>query len=81
MTLLGVHDLSERGIGTVDWMVDVIYTGHDANKRGGPDYSWWRDRGIEVVCRLDDGQGTIPTAQHYDAFAQRCANVIADSRG
>ena len=81
MSIHGLHDLSERGIGLVGWMVDVVYTGHDPAMRGGPDYRWWRDNGIEVICRLDDGEGTIPLPQFHDAFAQRCANVVEDSQG
>ncbi|MBI4789947.1 MAG: N-acetylmuramoyl-L-alanine amidase [Chloroflexi bacterium] len=48
------------------------------------DYSTLANQGLGIIGRLNHGyesDGTIPHSAQYDAFAQRCANFVAGSRG
>ncbi len=49
----------------------------------GHDYRVWSDAGYTVLVRLNYsyGDGTIPPIPQYADFAQRCAAMVAASRG
>jgi len=49
----------------------------------GHDYRVWHDAGYTVLVRLNHsyGSGTIPQIADYGIFAQRCAVMVAASRG
>ncbi|MCB9137655.1 MAG: M23 family metallopeptidase [Caldilineaceae bacterium] len=66
------------------WIVFTEGIGQDPANQSGRDYRSYSDRGIGVLARLNHGyepQGTIPTSDRYAAFAQRCANFVANSQG
>lgn len=66
------------------WIVFTEAVGTDPNDRSGKDYRPWSDRGFGVLVRLNNGYhpaGTIPNESEYAAFAQRCANFVANSPG
>ncbi|MBI3536197.1 MAG: N-acetylmuramoyl-L-alanine amidase [Chloroflexi bacterium] len=50
----------------------------------GGDFSGYANAGLGVIVRLNWGygsDGTLPPSNQYDAFAQQCANYVAQSRG
>ena len=49
----------------------------------GHDYRVWSDAGYTVLVRINHsyGDGTIPQIADYGVFAQRCAAMVASSRG
>ncbi|MCB0187905.1 MAG: hypothetical protein KDE31_26735, partial [Caldilineaceae bacterium] len=70
--------------GTPGWIVFTEGIGHDPNNRSGADYRAYSNRGLGVITRLNNGyypEGTIPNSRNYAAFAQRCANFVANSQG
>lgn len=66
------------------WITATMAVGHDPNDQTGFDFSWFADRGVTVICRLNNGyfpNGTIPVPSEYANFAQRCANFVRNSKG
>lgn len=74
----GEHLLSGKG-----WVIFTEAIGCDPGDRSGRDYSQWANQGLGVIVRLNHsyGNGTLPTPDKHNAFAQRCANFVASSRG
>ncbi|MEA3344648.1 MAG: peptidoglycan recognition family protein [Chloroflexota bacterium] len=86
--LVGFHDPGGEAImleaGKPGWVLVTEAIGRDPGDQSGGDYSNLADQGLGVIVRLNNGYGstgTIPLPQHYDAFAQRCANFVANSLG
>ncbi len=87
--IYGFHDpgnwrwiLTDKG--RTGWVLVAEEIGHDPDAHSAPDYREWSDAGFGVIVRLNNGyspRGTIPHSRHYDDFAQRCANHVADSKG
>ncbi|HKZ85517.1 MAG TPA: N-acetylmuramoyl-L-alanine amidase [Anaerolineae bacterium] len=87
--IYGFHDpgnwrwiLTDKG--RTGWVLVTEEIGHDPGSHSAPDYREWSDAGFGVIIRLNNGyspRGTIPHSRHYDDFAQRCANHVADSKG
>ncbi len=70
--------------GVKGWILFTEAIGADPNNRDGRDYSQYCARGFGIISRLNNGYhpgGTIPHSSEYAAFAQRCANVVQNSRG
>ena len=66
------------------WILFNEYVGHDPTDRTGVDYSMYGDKGLGVLCRLNNGrepEGTIPHSSQYREFAQRVAQFVERSRG
>lgn len=66
------------------WILFSEAVGHDPEDRSGVDFRPFSDRGLGVICRINNGyapQGTIPHSSLYYEFAQRVANFVATSRG
>lgn len=84
-----IHGLHEPGgehlmADKPGWIVFTESIGHDPGNLSGADYSRWADAGFGVIVRLNNGyypDGTIPHAESYPAFAKRCANFVAASKG
>ena len=71
-------------LGGKGWVVFTEGIGHDPNDASGRDYAPWADAGLGVVVRLNNGygsQGTIPLAEHYLDFANRCGSYVFGSQG
>lgn len=86
--LYGLHDPGGEQFmldaGTPGWIVFTEGIGHDSNNRSGADYRAYSNRGLGVIARLNNGyypEGSIPNSRDYAAFAQRCANFVANSPG
>ncbi|MEA3335926.1 MAG: peptidoglycan recognition family protein [Chloroflexota bacterium] len=65
------------------WIVFSETIGRDPDDETGFDYSYWSEQGLGIIVRLNHGHdpdGTIPLSQHYEDFAQRCANYVANSQ-
>jgi hypothetical protein len=87
--LFGLHDpggerhMAEKG--RKGWILFTEAVGRNPADLSGRDYRPWADQGYGILVRLNHGygptEGTIPYDTHYDAFAQRCANFVAASRG
>jgi hypothetical protein len=86
--IFGLHEpggerlMEEKG--KKGWVLFTHGLGHDPNVQNGEDYRQWSDRGFGIIARLNHGYGpagTLPLPQHYDAFAQRVRNFVADSQG
>jgi hypothetical protein len=70
--------------GVRGWVTATIAIGSDPSNTGGDDFTWIANQGHTVIVRLNNGycgDGTLPTSDKYDAFAQRAANYVAASRG
>ena len=85
--LYGVHDLGAwadmvQQAGVTAWVVHTEAIGADSNDQTGKDY---RHPFLTPIVRLNyaygEGHGTIPAPDRYAAFAQRCANFVANSQG
>lgn len=66
------------------WLVFTEAIGSESNDHSGKNFAPWSNQGFGVLCRLNNGyepSGTIPHSSRCDAFAQRCANFVAASRG
>ncbi len=66
------------------WLLLDESIGHDPEARTGVDYSMYSEKGLGVLCRLNNGhepEGTIPHSSLYRDFAQRVANFVEHSRG
>jgi len=86
--LYGFHDPGGEqymlDAGTPGWIVFTESIGYDSNNRSGIDYRTYSNRGLGVITRLNNGyypHGSLPNSRNYAAFAQRCANFVANSPG
>ena len=72
----GENDLHYDG-----WVVLTRGIGRNPTDHHGEDFTRLRQT---PIVRLNHGyspHGTIPLPEHYEAFAQRCANFVAASKG
>lgn len=87
--IFGIHDPGEwmdavQSANKQGWVLVTEAIGADPNNTSGTSYTHLSSRGFGVIVRLNNGyghDGTIPTADQYDNFAQRCANWVARSPG
>lgn len=91
--LYGIHDadpspqdfLDHLNTGAVNgWVTATVAVGDNPDDHGGSDFTAISDQGHTVICRLNYGyspNGTLPAADRYDEFAQRCANFVAATQG
>ena len=86
--IFGIHEEGgERYMieaGKPGWILFTEGVGSDPSNQAGRDYSPFSNQGLGVMARLNNGyypQGTIPTSDRYEDFAQRCANFVANSPG
>ena len=86
--IFGLHDPGGEGVmltaGKPGWVLFSEAIGHDAGNLGGGNYTDYSNRNLGVLVRLNNGyapEGTIPRSSQYTAFAQRCANFVANSQG
>ncbi len=86
--IFGIHEPGGEGYmldaGRPGWIVFTEAVGSEPNDRGGKDFRPWSDRGLGVICRINNGYhpaGTIPHSSRYADFAGRCANYVAASPG
>ncbi len=86
--LYGFHDPGGEQImadaGRRGWILFTEAVGSDPNDKSGRDYRPWSDQDFGVICRINNGYGsvgTIPTPDRYADFAQRVANFVAASPG
>jgi murein DD-endopeptidase MepM/ murein hydrolase activator NlpD len=66
------------------WILATVAIGYDPNDHSGANFYAWTSRGFGVIVRLNNGYGstgTIPTVEHYEQFAARCANFVGASPG
>jgi N-acetyl-anhydromuramyl-L-alanine amidase AmpD/prefoldin subunit 5 len=85
----GEHLMTQRGV--PGWVLVTVAIGHNPNDYSSGDdlrfrgnYSPLSDQGLGVIVRLNNAygpHGTLPYAQYYADFAQRCANFVRSSRG
>jgi hypothetical protein len=79
----GEHHMAE--LGRKGWIVFTEEVGRNPADSWGKDYSSWSSQGYGVIVRINHGygpsQGTVPYSQHYEAFAQRVARFVQNSRG
>lgn len=83
-TIYAIHDVDGASFLTQNetsgWLVQAINVWNDASV----DYTPLVAQGLRVIVRLNNGygsQGTIPPPPQYDAFAQKCADWVAQSKG
>jgi murein DD-endopeptidase MepM/ murein hydrolase activator NlpD len=82
----GTHDLDGH-IHMLDkpgWLVATENLGSDPNDTTGGNYTYWTQRGFQVISRLNNGYhpvGTIPQNNEYEDFARRCANFVTATPG
>ncbi len=81
--IFGMHDRGAEnlmlGASKPGWVVVTVKAAD-----GGGDFSDLAARGLGVIVRLNHGygsEGTLPHSSQSDAFAQQCANYVANSRG
>jgi hypothetical protein len=86
--LYGFHDPGGEQImaaaGRRGWVFFTEAVGSDPNDFSGRDYRPWSDQDFGVICRINNGYGsvgTIPTPDRYADFARRVANFVAASPG
>lgn len=88
--LYGIHDASAdwagivRDFGMSGWAVISEEIGDNPTNYSGNDYNYLAAYGVTPIVRLNyshHGQGTIPLATRYNAFAERCANFVTASYG
>jgi hypothetical protein len=82
----GVHDVdgAELMADKPGWIVATLAIGYDPYDFSGANFYAWTSRGFGVIARLNNGYGstgTIPTVEHYEQFAARCANFVGASPG
>lgn len=66
------------------WIVFTEEIGHNPNNVSGANYTPYSGQGLGVISRLNNGyepNGTIPNEINYEAFANRCAQFVANSPG
>jgi len=83
-TIYGIHDVEGadflRQNNCSGWLVQAVKVWTDPS----PDYTPLVNAGLRVIVRLNNGygsEGTIPPPSGYDAFAQKCADWVAQTRG
>lgn len=83
-TIYGIHDADGAPFlaqgNTAGWLVQSVHVWNDAPA----DYTAPSNQGSRVLVRLNNGygsEGTLPVPARYDAFAQRCGEWVAASRG
>jgi hypothetical protein len=84
--LHGIHDVDEAELMSdrPGWIVATVAIGYDPADHSGANFYAWTSRGYGVIVRLNNGYGstgTIPTVEHYEQFAARCANFVGASPG
>ena len=86
--LYGLHDAGGEQLmiemGVSGWVLLTEAIGYDPGNMEGKSYDHLSEQGLSVMVRLNAGYagvGTIPKEEHYEAFAQRCANFVAASSG
>lgn len=86
--LYGFHDPGGEQImaeaGRRGWILFTEAVGSDPNDFTGRDYRPWSNQDFGVICRINNGYGSvgaIPTPDRYVDFAQRVANFVAASPG
>lgn len=70
-----------RDAGKTGWCVYTEGIGHNPNDHGGGNYE---QPGITPIVRLNNAYGSggcLPRKEHYQDFAQRCANFVRSSKG
>ena len=87
-SIFGLHDAGGERLlldaNRSGWIVFNEAIGHDPNNTQGADFRRWSGEGLGVICRLNNGfppDGTLPPRTHYEQFARRAANFVANSRG
>lgn len=82
--LYGIHDLEGadflKQTNARGWLVHTVRVWSDP----APDYTPFVAAGLRVLVRLNNGygtDGTIPLPSGYDAFAQKCADWVVQTRG
>ncbi|MBI4670512.1 MAG: hypothetical protein HY741_02430 [Chloroflexi bacterium] len=83
-SIYGIHDVEGANFlqqnNCSGWLVHSVKVWSDAS----PDYTPLVNAGLRVLVRLNNGygsEGTIPPPSGYDAFAQKCAEWVAQTRG
>lgn len=86
--IFGLHDPGGEHLmlqaGKPGWIVFTVEVGSNPSDAGGRDFRQWADRGLGVICRINNGYGstgTIPAPSRYGDFARRVANFVAADRG
>ena len=89
--LYGIHDPGPwrerfRTAGMTGWVVFEETIGADPGDMSGrgSTYQSWAEAGFGVIVVLNYGRypnGTLPTSDRYEAFARRCARIVAASPG
>ena len=91
--LYGIHDHDPApteylnritSAGRTGWITATVAVGHNPADTGGVNFTSFSGAGHTVVCRINNGycgDGTIPAADQYANFAQRCANFVQNSPG
>ncbi len=86
--IFGLHDPGGETImaeaGRRGWIVFTEAVGSDPNDSSGKDYRPWSNQDFGVICRINNGYGsvgTIPPSNQYADFARRVANFVAASPG
>lgn len=83
-TIYAIHDVDGANFlaqnNTSGWLVQAAHVWNDSPG----DYTALVNQGSRVIVRLNNGygsEGTLPVPANYDAFAQRCADWVAGSKG
>ncbi|MBV7329072.1 N-acetylmuramoyl-L-alanine amidase [Chloroflexi bacterium TSY] len=86
--LYGIHEPGGEELilaaGRTGWVVFTGAVGHNPADRSGIDFREYSERGLGVICRINNGyepHGTIPHSSLYEAFARRVANFVGTSQG
>ena len=86
--IFGLHEPGGESLmeekGKKGWIVFTERVFRDPDDQSSVDYSRWAKAGFGIIVRVNHDYfpgGTIPEPQHYDAFARRVGNFVANSRG
>lgn len=86
--IFGLHDpggeSTMAAAGRRGWIVFTEEVGADPNNTSGKDFTPWSNQDFGILCRINNGYGsvgTIPSSDQYAAFAKRVANYVAASPG
>ncbi len=86
--IFGLHDRGGQYLmaeaGRKGWVLVTKKLGHISTDLDGESYESLADEGFGVMVRLNNAyspDGTLPHSNHYQAFAQRCANFVNASPG
>jgi hypothetical protein len=84
--IYGLHEMGGEDLmvnaGRPGWVLELAAVGLDGGQPA--DFSALAQKKLGVVVRLNHGygsSGTLPTRDHYDAFANACATYVARSAG